>query len=289
MYKYPTPAFGAASFAAAAAAVEAAPAAQDHDAQSKPTDIIRGFAFQEGPRMPVKELTTKTASISQTSSLQELGRLAASASPYNNVSERLKTQIMKDLATKSTSVFVLSPDGKSYQEPVAKELLYKFALKISNLQELYQKKKLTMDPYDFYRWAICKNLKSDLHSTLDNSRKRLKGIIRTMGDDGGQADQGFRAIVLYWASLTGNENKFGKNKVCRSRELRKPSTQKTAAKLASNFNYEKVDVRGRELAHAISHAKERDRKRRELADREANRPRIYGGVNAHRAERGISK
>ncbi|OAA35613.1 subunit IV of cytochrome c oxidase [Beauveria brongniartii RCEF 3172] len=125
MYKYPTPAFGAASFAAAAtaattaAAVAAAPTAQDHDAQSKATDTIRGFAFDEGFRVPVKELATKPASILQTSSLQELGRLAASASPYNNVPERLKTQMMKDLATKSTSVFVLSPDGKFYQEPVA--------------------------------------------------------------------------------------------------------------------------------------------------------------------------
>ncbi|KAM3527275.1 hypothetical protein MY4038_006434 [Beauveria bassiana] len=363
MYKYPTPAFGAASFAA----VEATPTiatVQDIDAQSKVTDTIRGFAFHEGFRMPVKELAMKSASNLQTSSLQELGRLAASASPYNNVPERLKTQMMKDLATKSTSVFVLSPDGKYYQEPMAlllseqeaqlskekysaqvkalgirssdrlikllktasddcskyakireifghgigkyhpnqlvakkympadglceKELLYKFALKISNLQELYRMKKLTMDPYDFYRWAICKNLKSDLHSALDNSRKMLKGIIRTMGDDGGQADQGFRTIVLYWASLTGNERKFGKNKACRVRKLGRPSNPKTG-KLASYANHQKVDVKGRELAHEISHSKERARKRRQLADREANRPKIYGGVNAHRAERGISK
>ncbi|PMB64445.1 hypothetical protein BM221_009834 [Beauveria bassiana] len=145
-----------------------------------------------------------------------------------------------------------------------------------------------MDPYDFYRWAICKNLKSDLHSALDNSRKMLKGIIRTMGDDGGQADQGFRTIVLYWASLTGNERKFGKNKACRVRKPGRPSNPKTG-KLASYANHQKVDVKGRELAHEISHSKERARKRRQLADREANRPKIYGGVNAHRAERGISK
>ncbi|KAM3495215.1 hypothetical protein MY3957_001446 [Beauveria namnaoensis] len=372
MYKYPTPAFGAASFAA----VEATPTiatVQDIDTQSKVTDTIRGFAFHEGFRMPVKELATKSASNLQTSSLQELGRLAASASPYNNVPERLKTQMMKDLATKSTSVFVLSPDGKYYQEPMAepgwlsldklllseqeaqlskekysaqvkalgirssdrlikllktasddcskyakireifghgigkyhpnqlvakkympadglceKELLYKFALKISNLQELYRMKKLTMDPYDFYRWAICKNLKSDLLNALSNYRKLLKGIIRTMGDDGRQADQGFRTIVLYWASLTGNERKFGKNKACRVRKLGRPSNPKTG-KLASYANHEKVDVKGRELAHEISTSKERARKRRQLADREANRPKIYGGVNAHRAERGISK
>ncbi|KAM3552560.1 hypothetical protein ARSEF4850_007337 [Beauveria asiatica] len=279
MYKYPTPVFGAASFAAAAttastaAAGEAAPTLQDHDAQSKVTDTIRGFAFDGESRAPVKELAMKQASILQTSSLQELGRLAASASPYNNVPERLKTQMIKDLATESTSVFVLSPDGKFYQEPVA---------------ELYQMKKLTMDPYDFYRWAICKNLKTDLHSALINSRKMLKGIIRTMGDDGGQADQRFRTIVLYWASLTGNERKFGKNKPCRVRKLGKPSIPKTA-KLASYVNREKADVRGRELAHGISHSKERDGKRRRLDDREANRPKIYGGVNAHRAERGTSK
>lgn len=169
-----------------------------------------------------------------------------------------------------------------------KELLYKLALKISNLQELFQMKKLTMDPYDFYRWAICKNLNSDLLSVLYNSRKLLKGIIRTMGDDGGQADQGFRTIVLYWASLTGNERKFGKNKARRVRKLGKPSTPKTA-KLASYAIHEKVDSKGRELAYGISHSKERDRKRRRLADREAGRPKIYGGVNAHRAERGISK
>ncbi|KAF1733641.1 hypothetical protein CRV24_005168 [Beauveria bassiana] len=124
MYKYPAPAFGAASFATAApaAAVEATPTTptvQDLDAQSKVTNTIRGFAFHEGFRMPVKELAMKSASNLQTSSLQELGRLAASSSPYNNVPERLKTQMMKDLATKSTSVFVLSPDGKYYQEPMA--------------------------------------------------------------------------------------------------------------------------------------------------------------------------
>ncbi|KAM3432415.1 hypothetical protein NHJ13734_006880 [Beauveria thailandica] len=244
MYKYPTPVFGAASLAAAAttattaAAGEVAPTLQDHDAQSKVTDTIRGFAFDGESRAPVKELAMKQASILQTSSLQEL--------------------------------------------------LYKFALKISNLQKLYQMKKLTMDPYDFYRWAICKNLKTDLHSAVINSRKMLKGIIRTMGDDGGQADQRFRTIVLYWASLTGNEKKFGKNKPCRVRKLGKPSTSKTA-KLASYVNREKADVRGRELAHGISHSKERDARRRRLDDREANRPKIYGGVNAHRAERGISK
>ncbi len=163
-----------------------------------------------------------------------------------------------------------------------KELLYKFALKISNLQELYLKKKLVMDPYEFYRWVICKSLRSDLHNALSNSRNSLSGIIRSMGDDSDQADPVFRTIVLYWASLTGNENKFGKHKKTGSR------SQAIAPKLSAaprEGSHTSSRLGGRDLALRISRLEMRRRKRRD----QTSRPQVYAGVNAHRAENARAK
>lgn len=162
-----------------------------------------------------------------------------------------------------------------------KELLYKFALKISNLQELHLKKKLVMDPYEFYRWVICKTLRSDLHNALSNSRNSLLGVIRSMGDDSSQADPVFRTIVLYWASLTGKENKFGKHKKAGSRS--KAITPKLSA--TPEASRSGAGLGGRDLALGISRLEMRRRKRRD----QANPPQVYAGVNAHRAEKATAK
>ncbi|EGX93880.1 subunit IV of cytochrome c oxidase [Cordyceps militaris CM01] len=412
MYKYPPPRYQAASLAAEAPGASDAlaidPAKGTEDKERNGTDIIRGFIFEEPP---VKQSTLgellpgklKSTPRPPPSSLQELERLAASCSPYENVQACMKEQMIKALATRSDSIFVHSQDGKTYQEPFAvrgvpierieesspywqpswssleelllkeevaqqkkaeyraqaealgvpktdkkhklrkeektasddcskyakireifgngngkyhpnqlvakkymppkglceKELLYKLALKISNLQELFQKKKLSMDPYDFYRWTICKNLKTDLHNALNNSHNGLTGLIRTMGDDGKHADPVFRTIVLYWASLTGNENKFGKNKKAstpRARSETRTRLGPCSAREPRSKLYEKQHppsayrgLGGRDLASLSSHNKMMQRrKRRNLAKEEAARPKVFEGVNAHRAEMGVA-
>ncbi|KAJ3486422.1 hypothetical protein NLG97_g6619 [Lecanicillium saksenae] len=282
-----------------------------------------------------------------------------SRSPIDDVPVSLKIQMRQQLGTDSEAVFVLSPDGKTYRDPLPlrgvpvepqekkqhfrsqaealgirktdrknkirqaekvasddcskyakireifgdgngkyhpnqlvakkymppgglceKELLYKFALKISNLQDLYKKQKLTMDPYDFYRWAICKNLKSDLHNAVNHTRNGLTGVIRTLGDDGPHADRVFRTIVLYWASLTGNENKFGKQKGGqRARRLGNGS-----ATPVRNLPQEKIGLGGRDLALRISRLEMRRRRRHAATVKTA----VYQGVNAHRAANGFA-
>ncbi|OAR00321.1 hypothetical protein LLEC1_01015 [Akanthomyces lecanii] len=349
------------------------------DKQSDISPSLRGFVFegiqapvQKPARMPIAKPACMPIA-KPTLPVQELERLAVSSSPFENISLRLKTDMFQQLATTSDSVFVLSADGKTYQEPIAvrgvpekgwlsldklllaekvaqekkhyyraqapafgipktdrnhkfrrqekvasddcskyakireifgqghgkyhpnqlvakkympaqglceKELLYKFALKISNLQQLYQKKKLAMDPYDFYRWVICKKLKSDLQNALSNSRNSLSALIRSLGDDGGQSDPVFRAIVLYWASLTGKDNRFGGHK--------KPSRLRTQPSKLSmpdrETSHAEVSPGGRDLARRLSRLELRKKRRRKT-----NQPPVYSGVNAHRAEKVAAK
>ncbi|OAA53136.1 subunit IV of cytochrome c oxidase [Cordyceps fumosorosea ARSEF 2679] len=317
-------------------------------------ELLRGFVLEDGS----VEQRMVPGSNRPPTSLQQAAQLAASRSPYENVPEHWKAQMKWDLATTSDSIFVLSPDGKTYQEPLAvrgwlsldklllaeqgahqkkmkyraqaealkipktdrnnnirrkekvasddcskygkireifgngngnyhpnqlvakrylpaqglceKELLYKLALKISNLQKLYQKKKLVMNPYDFYRWAICRNMKSDPHNALHNSRNSITGTIRTMGDDGAHADQVFRTIVLYWASITGNENKFGKSK---------NHSQQRRPRMMTESSRDSAGRGGRDVAYRISRLETKRTRRRDLSAR----PQLFGGVNAHRA------
>lgn len=162
-----------------------------------------------------------------------------------------------------------------------KELLYKFALKISNLQDLFQKQKLGMDPYDFYRWVVCKNLKSDLHNAMNHTRNGLTGVIRSLGDDSAQSDRVFRCIVLYWASLTGNENKFRKQKKGSQRE---EQTTRTRHEWSTTPEQDvSAQANSRDLARNLSRLEARRRRRHNRSVTP-----IFGGVNAHRAARGLA-
>lgn len=93
-----------------------------------------------------------------------------------------------------------------------KDLLYKMACKISNLCDLYKTGKLAMDPYDFYRWAVCRNLDRRILRNLRTPRRlAVKSVIRSLGDDSSTCksnDEEFRTMVLYWANLTDQEKRF---------------------------------------------------------------------------------
>ncbi|KAJ2978569.1 hypothetical protein NQ176_g3747 [Zarea fungicola] len=159
-----------------------------------------------------------------------------------------------------------------------KELLYKMALKISNLCDLHKMNKLAMDPYDFYRWAVCRNLDASLEYKLSSSKATLKSIIRSMGDESGtrrSTDEGFRTLVLYWASLTNNEKKFRKpgSKRVRSRSSNSGiSTSLGGAKSAS-----------RQAAMEMKRRLELQPRQRKKQTAAAVQGVGYTGVNALRA------
>lgn len=159
-----------------------------------------------------------------------------------------------------------------------KELLYKMALSISKLRDLHMKNKLAMDPYEFFRWVVCRNLKSSLRQILGKNATSARAVISSMGNEGTRAhgDEVFRTTVLYWAQLTNNSNKFRANAAKTSRPRRKLPDAREGTHVS-------IAQSGRDLARRLSQLEMRRRRRHQKSRGAPPPPPVYSGVNAMRA------
>ncbi|KAF4465015.1 acyl- thioesterase ii [Fusarium albosuccineum] len=96
-----------------------------------------------------------------------------------------------------------------------KELMYRIACKVNDLRVLHERGKLTMDPWDFFRWRISKKISAVVNSPLASAQDNLRTIIYRICEDGGSnsmtkqyEDPLLRAAILQSAVIQNRLNSF---------------------------------------------------------------------------------
>ncbi|EHK20619.1 uncharacterized protein TRIVIDRAFT_58866 [Trichoderma virens Gv29-8] len=156
----------------------------------------------------------------------------------------------------------LPPDGLCQ-----KEVMYRLACKISDLQHLYRRGELAMDPFDFIRWRIIKKAGSLLEKPGDTPKNFIRTVVYKLCDPDSQAtgakvyhDSVMRQAVLLSAAQRNHLGNYGS----------KGKHRKNSATQQRPLPYRE----------AASRAVARPVQRRA---RPAAGPPIYAGVNAFRA------
>lgn len=158
----------------------------------------------------------------------------------------------------------LPPQGLCDQET-----MYKLACKVSDLDILKKRGKLSMDPFDFLRWRV--HLKLQAHGCLAataNGSFVLKGVIRQLCEADSPRnryhDPVMRKAALWAAKVQGCLAKYGTIKKTHSARMLTERPPKTS------FNHKSFEQQSESLIA-------RKAKRRELA-----KPSFYHGVNSFR-------
>lgn len=175
----------------------------------------------------------------------------------------------------------LPPDGLCQ-----KEVMYRLACKISDLQHLYRGGELAMDPFDFIRWRIIKKAGSLLEKPGDTPKNFIRTVVYKLCDPDSQAagakvyhDSVMRQAVLLSAAQRnhlgnyGSKGKHRKNSATQQRPLSyREAVPRQRAKLSRDDIVDNRPEASRALARPV-----------QRRARPAAGPPIYAGVNAFRA------
>lgn len=151
----------------------------------------------------------------------------------------------------------------------SKEIMYKLACKISDCQILRDKGELVMDPFDFIRWRVWLQLRSQLNFAAQSGKDYVKPILAQIFEDCGTAlsrpykDPLLRAAIIRSAGYQNRLNSYG--------------TVTNKGKVTDRSTKVVTGSKGTDSKVAVSFRVEKARKR-------PTQPSTYQGVNGFRAE-----
>lgn len=128
----------------------------------------------------------------------------------------------------------------------SKDLMYKLACKISDLQCLRDRGELAMDPFDFIRWRVGLKLHPKLSYKTPSGREFVKTIISQIFEGAGTTttprpyhDPLLRAAIMRSAGYQGRLNSYGKHEDKR-KVVRKGPTATSRVKTESTATLARV-------------------------------------------------
>ncbi|KJZ76855.1 hypothetical protein HIM_03732 [Hirsutella minnesotensis 3608] len=175
----------------------------------------------------------------------------------------------------------LPPDGLCHRD-----IMYRLACKISDLQILHQKGLLTMDPWDFFRWRIHLKVKERQTFPGKTLSESLRSIVYRLCDDYGPqnpyADPIMREAVVFAAKFSGRIASY-KRKECSQGQYVQAAVER------QNRPKTVTTRRPHSISRAATHQAQLEAAQRARMERRARlraaQPSTYQGVNAFRAQR----
>lgn len=156
----------------------------------------------------------------------------------------------------------------------SKEIMYKLACKISDCQILRDKGELIMDPFDFIRWRVWLQLRSQLNFAAQSGRDYVKPILSQIFEDCETAvsrpykDPLLRAAIIRSAGYQNRLNSY--STVANKGKVMEKSTKGVVGSKGMDSKVVRNKV-------AVSSRVEKTRKR-------PAQPSTYQGVNGFRAQ-----
>ncbi|CAG9991263.1 unnamed protein product [Clonostachys byssicola] len=175
-----------------------------------------------------------------------------------------------------------------YEGLCEQELMYKIGCKLSDLEFLKSRQKLTMEPWDFFRWRVGVTMEKKILIPGRSGRDHIKSVVQRISSENSD-DPLFRKAVEYSAGLQNHKGRYGpKKKPARPYKImgkiQKGTTPQGYRPTAPRAS---VSV-GRARPSAKDVLRERQERRARLQEQYQSQS-TYQGVNERRRQKALNQ
>ncbi|VUC37925.1 unnamed protein product [Clonostachys rosea] len=129
----------------------------------------------------------------------------------DNVSKQRKIREMFGGNTVPHPNQLVSKHHLPFEGLCEQELMYRIGCKLSDLEFLKSRQKLTMEPWDFFRWRVGVTMEKKILIPGRSGRDHIRGVVNRISSENSD-DPLFRKAVLYSAWLQNHQGRYGPKK-----------------------------------------------------------------------------